>query len=216
MSKIIGPPQSGRVGSVVYVNSARYGPLVRQYVPPSNPRTPAQQNNRSEFGAVSRRWRVLLPEQRGAWHLAALQDRTGLNGYNYFVKINATRAHLGLSRFDLPPRPVPSLGPNPVGEVAVTNTGGRIRIKLRVPSPPGECTLVEGSGPVSAGVRCASHYRFWGLLPAAADGWSDITALYEARYGKPTVGMAIFIRTRQQVDGWMDVPKVTGAIVPSA
>ena len=216
MSKIIGPPQSGRVGSLVYVNSARYGPLVRQFVPPTNPRTPSQQENRSAFAAVSRRWRCLLPEQRDAWHLRASQDRTGLNGYNYYVKINVTRAHLGLSQYDLPPRPVPSLGPNPVGEVVVTNTGGQIRIKLRVPSPPGECTLVEGSGPVSAGVRCASHYRYLGLLPAAADGWSDITALCEARYGRPTVGMAIFIRTRQQVDGWMDVPKVTGAIVPGA
>jgi hypothetical protein len=62
-------------------------------------------------------------------------------------------------------------------------------------------------------VRCAQAYRFLGLLPTPVGGWCDITALYVARYGVPTLGKAVFIRTRQQIDGWNDVGKITSAMV---
>jgi hypothetical protein len=221
MSKISSPPQSGRVGSVVYVNS-RYGQVVRQYVTPRNPKTPLQQANRSHFGAVSSRWRALDPTQRIAWCIAAADSytvsRTGrrvaLNGYNYFIRVNAARAHLGLSQFDLPPT-VPSFSPNPVAELSIANTGGTLTVKLRVPSQPGQCTLVQGAAPVSAGVRCVQHFPLLGLLPAPVNGWSDITDLYVARYGVPMVGTAVFIRTCQHTDGWTDLPKVASAFVPA-
>ena len=222
MSKISSPPQSGRVGSVVYVNS-RYGQLVRQYVPPRNPQTPDQQKNRSNFGAVSSRWRALEPAKRIAWCIGAADSytlsRTGrrvaLNGYNYFIRVNAARAHLGLSQFDLPPT-VPSFSPNPVAELAIANNGGTITLKLRVPSQPGPYTLVQGAAPVSAGVRCVQHFPLLGLLPAPVDGWSDITDLYVAWYGAPIVGTVVFIRTCQHTDGWTDLPKVASAFVPAA
>ena len=222
MSKIISPPQSGRVGNVVYVNS-RYGQLVRQYVTPRNPKTELQQANRHNWGHVSSRWRGLDPAQRIAWCLAAADSytvsRTGrrvaLNGYNYFMRVNAARAHLGLGQLDLPPN-VPTFNPNPVAELLVTNIGGDITMKVRVPSQPGQYTLVQGAAPVSAGVRCVQHFPLLGLLPAPVDGWSDITALYVARYGVPVVGTAVFIRTCQHTDGWTDLPKVASAFVPAA
>ena len=221
MSKISSPPQSGRVGQVVYVNG-RYGQIVRQYVCPRNPKTPDQQNNRSNFGTVSGRWRALDPAQRIAWCIAEADSytisRTGrrvaLNGYNYFIRVNAARAHLGLSQFDLPPA-VPSFSPNPVAELAIANTGGTITMKVRVPSQPGQTTLVQGAAPVSAGVRCVQHFPLLGLLPAPVDGWSDITALYVAPYGRPMVGSAVFVRTCQHIDGWTDLPKVASAVVPA-
>ncbi len=89
-------------------------------------------------------------------------------------------------------------------------------LKLRVPSAPAQDTLVQGARPVSAGVSCVQRFPFLGLLPAAVDGWSDITALYVARYGRPQVGSVVFIRTCQHVDGWVDLPKVTSALVPAA
>ena len=207
---------------MVYVNT-RYGQVVRQFTPPRNPKSPDQQRNRSRFGSVSSRWRILLSDQRTAWCIAAADSytvsRTGLrvplNGYNYFVRVNASRAHLGLSLFDLPPA-VPTFRPNPVAELAVTDTGGAITLKVRVPSPPGQYTLVQGARPVSTGVRCVQHFPYLGLLPAPVDGWSDITALYVARYGVPPRGQAVFIRTCQHIDGWTDLPKVTSAVVPVA
>jgi hypothetical protein len=221
MSKIISLPQSGRVGNLVFCQT-RYGQVVRQYVCPRDPKSPLQQANRNGFGQVSTGWRALDPAKRIAWCLAAANsyttsrtgDRVSLNGYNYFIRVNAARVHLGLSQFDLPPA-VPSFSPNPVAELAIANTGGTVTVKLRVPGQPGQTTLVQGAAPVSAGVRCVQHFPLLGLLPAPVDGWSDITALYVARYGAPIVGTAIFVRTCQHIDGWTDLPKVASAFVPA-
>jgi hypothetical protein len=219
--KISSIPKSGRKGSVVYLNS-RHGKVVREYVPPSNPRTPEQQGHRNNVRAVTGRWRTLTPEQRAAWCAAAANRysvtetgrRVRVNGYHHFVSLNTRRADLGLPQFDLP-LAEPVFSPNPVAELVITNTGGRITLKLRVPSPPAQYTLVQGARPVRSGVRCVQHFPFLGLLPPPKDGWSDITELYVSRYGVPKGGTAIWIRTCQHIDGWIDVLKVARARVPA-
>jgi len=215
-------PKAGRQGNVVYLNT-RYGKVARQYVLPRNPRTAEQQGHRENVRAVSGRWRTLTPEQRAAWRVAAanryIETETGrrvrLSGYNHFVSMNTRRADLGLPQFDLPPAE-PNFSANPVAELVVTNIGGKITLKLRVPSQPALYTLVQGAAPVRTGVRFVLHFPFLGLLPPPTNGWSDITELYVARYGVPKFGTAIWIRTCQHIDGWSDVPKVTRARVPAA
>jgi hypothetical protein len=219
--KISSIPKSGRKGSVVYLNT-RYGKVVRQYVRPRDPRTPEQQHKRSNLVAVCSRWRTLTPEQRAAWGFAAANNdfvtetgrRVRHNGYNFFVSLNMRRADLDLPQFDLPPAE-PFFLPNPVAELVVTNTIGEITLKLRVPSPVAQYTLVQGAAPVRTGVRCVQHFPFLGLLPPPTDGWNDITELYVARYGVPKACTAIWIRTCQHIDGWTDVPKVARARVPA-
>jgi len=201
--KISSIPKSGRKGSVVYLKT-RHRNVVRSYVRPRDPRTPEQLANRSNFGAVSRRWGTLTAEQLAAWRIAALDRyivtkagrRVRPNCYHYFVSVNTQRADLNLPQFDLPPAE-PVFSPNPVAELVITNTGGKITLKLRVPSPPAQYTLVQGTKPVGTGVRCVQHFPFLGLLPPPIDGWSDITDLYKARYGEPKPGTAIWIRTCQ-------------------
>jgi hypothetical protein len=220
--KIISPPQSGRVGDRVFLMT-KYGIVVRRFVCPANPRTPAQMANRQIFAAVSSGWRGLEPQKRLAWGLAASckhiitsdGKRVSMNGYNYYVSVNTKRASLGLPRYDVPVAE-PSFNPNPVSELAVTHVEGKITLKLRVPSPPAQYTVLQGAGPVSAGVSMARHFPRLGLLPAAVDGWVDVTALYVARYGVPPVGTVVFLRTCQHIDGWSDVPKLTSALVPAA
>jgi hypothetical protein len=220
--KISSIPKSGRKGSVVYLNT-RYGKVARQYVRPRDPRTPEQQRKRSNLVAVCNRWRTLTPEQRAAWRAAAANKyfvteagpRVRLNCYNFFVGLNMRRADLGLPQFDLPPAE-PVFSRNPVAELVVANKGGKFTLKLRVPSPPAQYTLLQGAAPVRTAVRCVQHYPFLGLLPPPTDGWSDITELYVARYGVPKAGTAIWIRTCQHIDGWADVPKVARARVAAA
>jgi hypothetical protein len=219
--KISSIPKSGHEDSVVYVKS-RHGNVVREYVTPSNPRTPEQQSHRNNVRAVTGRWRTLSAEQRGAWCAATANKyfvtetgrRVRLNGYHHFVSLNIRRADLGLPQFDLPPAE-PVFSPNPVAELAIANTGGRITLQLRVLGPPAQYTLVQGAAPVRTGVRRVQHFPFLGLLPPPANGWSDITELYVARHGVPKVGTAIWIRTCQHIDGWIDVPKITRARVPA-
>ena len=164
--------------------------------------------NRSNFRAVSRRWRTLTLEQLAAWRIAALNRyivtragrRVRPNGYHYFVSVNTQRAELGLPQFDLPPAE-PVLRANRGAELLITNVGGTITLQLRVLSPPAQYTLVQGAAPVRTAVRCVQHVPFLGLLPPPNDGWSDITDLYVARYGLPKVGTAIWIHTCQHIDG---------------
>ena len=142
--KISSIPKSGRKGSVVYVNS-RHGKVAREYMRTRNPRTPGQQGHRSNFRAVLRRWRTLSADQHAAWRLAAANNtfvtetgrRVRLNGYNFFASLNTRRADLDLPQFDFPPAE-PIFSPNLVAELVITNTGGRITLKLRVPSPPAQ------------------------------------------------------------------------------
>ena len=138
-----------------------------------------------------------------------------LNGYNFFVSLNPRHADLGLPQFELPPAE-PVFGRNPVDELVVTNTRRKITLKLRVTNPPAQYTLAQGARPVGTGVRCVQHFPFLGLFPPPTDGWSDITELYVARYGAPKVGKAIWIRTCQHIDGWIDVPKAVRFRVPAA
>ena len=214
MSKLIGPPQSGRVGNVVYINSKRYGQLVRAFVPPRNRRTPAQQTNRQGFGALAGQWRGLPPDNQSAWQIAADRDRTGLSGYHYYMKLNAASIHIGQPRMELPPSGLPSFPINPVGQVVVQGSGKNLSVKLPVSGPIAPNTLVEAVVRVSTGVRFVENYRYAGLLPAPVNGLSDITDLLIARFGLLTPGQAIFLRTRQQIDGWLDVGKITRAIIP--
>jgi hypothetical protein len=221
MSRKISDPQSGRVGNIVNVIS-RYGQVERAFVVPRNPRAPGQQQVRSNFARVTARWRILTHEQHVAWQIASADSYTtnrlgphvALNGYNYFCRINLCRADLGLDLFDLPPA-VPTFNPNPVEELQITNQRGVSILKLRVPSPPAQYTIVQGASPRSPGVTCVQHFPNLGFLPAPSGGWSDITELYVDRYGVLPVGRMIWIRTRQHIDGWNDLPKQTGAVVPA-
>ena len=97
----------------------------------------------------------------------------------------------------------------------MSNGGGILTLKLRVPALPAEHTIVQGAAPCSAGISCVQHFPGLGFLPAPTDGWSDITALYVAGHGAPPVGQAVWIRTQQHINGWNDLPKHTHAIVPA-
>ena len=215
-------PKRGRKGSVVYL-STRWGKVARQYVPPANPRTSRQQSHRANVRAVAARWHTLSAGQSAAWCAATVNKhfineagrQVRLNGYHYFMSVNVRRADLGLPGFDLPPAE-PVFSPNPVAELVITNTGGRITLKLRVPNPPAQYTLVQGARPARPGVGCVQHFPFLGLLPPPKDGWSDITGLYVARHGVPKVKTAVWIRTCQHIDGWTDAPKVVRCAVPAA
>jgi len=222
MAKKLDVPQSGKSGTVVNM-ATRFGQVQRQYVKPKDPKTPAQMTVRSNLARVSARWRAITEQQRQAWTAGGrdteTQRRLGrssyLTGSQFFNKINCSLVAIGLEQLDDPPE-VPGFTENPVRELSITNNRGVIALKLSVPSEPAEHTLVLGAAPCSAGRSSARHFVFLGFLPDPTRAASDITDLYVARFGVPPVGMKVFIRTQQHIDGWDDLPKQTSAIVPKA
>jgi hypothetical protein len=113
----------------------------------------------------------------------------------------------------LPPEPV-VFGPNPVGQLIITNGANGARLLLSVTGPVTGDIMVFGQAPCSAGRMKRRNVAYLGLPPAPQDGLIDITDLYVARYGEPRPGEKVFIVTVQQQNGWEGDEKETSAIVP--
>jgi len=202
----------------------RYGWVASTFGPPTNRRTAAQQSHRRHILAVSRRWRTLSVEQHETWRVLAANTyyvndegkRVRLNCFKLFVSLNTRRADLGLPQLDLAPAQ-PVFSTSPVKELAVSYPGGKFTLQLRIEGMPEHLILVQGARPVRSGVRLVQHFPLLVLLPPPVDGWSDITELYVARYGVPKPNQAVWIRTCQHIDGFIDVPKVLRVrLLPSA
>ena len=214
--------QSGKRGTIVSLHT-RYGQIQRQYVKPQNPKTLAQMRIRANLARFAAGWRGLTEEQRVAWTGTARNGRTRrrlghstyLTGCQLFIKINSARAAVGLRPLLDPPE-LPKFDTNPVVALVITNDDDDISLRLKVSGTPDAAIVVLGISPRSAGVSYAWNFVTLGLMPAASRGLSDITDLYVARFGVPAPGTRVFIRTRQQINGWEDAPKQTSAIVPKA
>lgn len=76
---------SGRMDGVVFARG-RGGPYVRTFVPPTQPRTDPQQENRALFGQMSVEWGALDESERSAFSSAALSyPRTNSLGVTYYM-----------------------------------------------------------------------------------------------------------------------------------
>ena len=218
--KILDIPQSGKRGQYVSMGG-RYGQVSRIVAKTSNPETPSQLTIRRILRKVSARWRELTEGERTAWIIAAQQAKTHtrlnqngpLTGAQLFNKINCTLELFGEDQVGAPP-PLPQFPDLAPENLVITNTAGVIALKLTCPNSPGENTIVRASAPLSAGRSKAPSYRILGVCPTPASGSSDITGLYTARFGVPPVGMKVFVRVNQFVNGWEDMAAKFSAIVP--
>jgi hypothetical protein len=219
--KFLDIPKSGKCGTTVAYES-RYGHCLRQLIIPKNRQTFARQHVREAFGRCSRAWGKLLTQaQRDAWETAAIEVQSAtrlgqsgpLTGQQHFQSINNARARIGLHMLLAPPAPV-AFGPNPVGQLTITNGDAGPRLLLEVSGPVLEDIMIFGQAPCSSGRNKRRNVSYLGLLPAPQNGLSDITELYLAKFGEPTSGQKIFIVTCQQKDGWEGFHQQTSAIVP--
>jgi hypothetical protein len=113
-----------------------------------------------------------------------------------------------------PPSPV-VFGPNPVEALSVSQGDEGISLRLSVSGSVVEDIMVFGAAPCSAGRKKCRNVAYLGLLPAPVGGVSDITEMYVKRYGEPEPGKRVFIRTRQQRNGWEGHHKDTSEVVPA-
>ena len=187
-------------------------------------RTPDVRRARKNLGDLARMWNELTEEQRTAWHHRARGMRSRvrngrsyrLDGQKLFLKINSVLLLLGREPRTEPP-PEPRFGPNPVGELQITDAGAGLALNLRVKGTLAEEVMVYASPPRNAGRRYCGDFRFLGLLPDPVEHWSDITRLYVRKFGVPPRNTRVFIRVWQVVDGWENkaAMQITSALVPA-
>ena len=220
--RILDIPMSGRRGKhVFYMRGRRL--YRRLYVVPRNVRTTARRRTRGAFGVIAKAWGGrLTEEQRRAWIVAAAKVKSHprlwqsgrLTGEMHFQGINSARARIGLEMLVFPPERV-IFGPNPVEGIAISYVNGQVRLRLKVAAPVTEDIMVFGQAPCSAGRKKWRHGAYLGLLPVPEGGESDITEMYVAKYGEPVPGKKVFIRTRQQKDGWEGYDQDLCEVVPA-
>jgi len=130
------------------------------------------------------------------------------------VKANSRRLAVGQDLLAWPPGPE-SFRPTPLVRFVITNSGGRIALKLRVSGGPTEGVMVSASRPRNAGVMVWEKFVRIGLLPAPVGGMSDITRQYVAKHGVPPVGKKVFIRIQQMNDYVGNFVQIVSAVVPA-
>ena len=197
--------------------SKQHKPVARKKRP-----TTGQRRARADMRALSAAWNSLTEEQREAWDVAAHTNRRGgqaarsrqRSGRRLFVKVNFRRLALGQDLLAWPPGSE-CVRPIPIARFAITNTGGRIALKLSVPAGQAEGVMVSSWHPLNAGVMVWKKFVRIGLLPPLVDGMSDITPLYVAKYGIPPVGKKVFIRIQQMNDYVSSIVQILSAIVPA-
>ena len=220
-NKLLDIPKSGRCGNVVFF-VIRNHQRERTYVVPQTVRNAATGRARGAFGTLSRAFNTLLTNpQRAAWNAAAanVQSRSRLGqsgpltGLQHFVGINSARARIDRPCLLWPPAPA-TFAPNPVEALNLLYVDGRLRIELRLSGPVVEDIMLFAQAPCRPGWKKWRHGTCLGLLPPPHNRLSDITDLYLAAFGHPEPGKKIFIRTRQQRDGWEAQAKDLTARVP--
>ena len=107
--KVLDIPKLGKCGGTVWQRN-RYCQYSYPAFIPYNPRTPAQVAVRTDFGAVSARWRALTEDQRIIWCKVARTKKSKprlcqcgpLTGFLLFMKVNVRLVNRGLPQVDLP------------------------------------------------------------------------------------------------------------------
>jgi len=211
MAKILNGKLSGKFGNMVYVNAPQEQ-VVRNRPARRWHSTPRRGQAKQILAAVASQWHTLTRKQFAAW--AAAGQNVKLKGYRLFCKINCALLAAGLPMVMDPPKRE-NIQPNPVGEFEILNRGGAITMRVRVPQAPAQYTFLLAAPPCSRGYSVPRRKpSIIGWLPAAVEGWSDITEVYVRAYGVPPVGLQVFIQTRQLINGWEDDLKQTCADVP--
>jgi hypothetical protein len=220
--KILDIPQSGKLG--LYVSQGgRYGQIRRILAIPANPRTEDQLNIRQLLGTAAHNWKTITETQRLAWSEAAkliqTRPRLGqsgpLTGLQLYIRINLNLSIVGEPTVATPPA-APVFESNVVNGIELTNPGGVVAVKLTCAGDSAAFNLVWASPPQSAGRLVVSEFNYLGELPEIAGGKADITALYTAKYGAPAAGQKVFVRSKQMLDGYEDLPHQWSGIVPAA
>ena len=219
--KILDTPRSGKCGQTVAFQS-RFGLCLRQYVPQKAALTPAREHVCAVFGNNSRKWSAKLSdEQRDRWILAGAQvmshprlaQKGPLTGQQFWQAISTVRAIVGLPEtLEVPPRPV--FSQSNVGRLVIENGADGVRLYLAVSGELNEDIMVFGQEPCSRGRYKRRNVSYLGLLPPPIGGLSEITRLYQAKFGEPRPGQKVFIVTCQEKDGWKGLDLETSATVP--
>ena len=221
---------SGKLGGNVFARN-KGGAYSRNWVKPTNPSTPAQQNQRNTLALKSAAWRLLTDEQRDSWKSWAddnpVLDRLGasivLSGAQAYTKININRDNAGDSATQSTTPGSPTYAAavlNTAGSLDVQIAGDTLLVPLGAGAAENDIVFMFCSKPVSAGVtNTNSSLRLVTVSTLSAAQISaaevDIITTYKAIFGTLTgkAGQRVNVSGRQYDEGQLNTAQdVTGVI----
>jgi hypothetical protein len=107
-----------------------------------------------------------------------------------------------------------AFGQNPAVAFTIINDKWDFAMELTLARAPTEEIMLWASPPCNAGKRRNWDYRVLGLLQTPVEGANNFRKLYVKRFGVPPVGKRVFIRVRQQMNGWRGESWEGSAVVP--
>ncbi len=153
---------SGKLGGNVFARN-KGGAYTRNWVKPTNPSTPAQQNQRNTLALKSAAWRGITDSERNSWKSWAednpVLDRLGssivLSGAQAFTKININRDNASDSstQAEVPAAPTFTAAIfDTASSLTISISGNQLEIPLGTGAADTQIMFVFASKPVSAGV----------------------------------------------------------------
>ena len=218
--KTLDGPQVGARGDVV-ASRNHYGQHLRKKGRPKKRLTVARVQADAAMRLVAEAWNNLTEDQRERWCVAGpyvpsrkVLGRAGrLDGRGFFFKVNLPRARLGQELVLEPPAQA-AFGRNPAVAFTITNDKWDFAMELTLARAPTEEIMLWASPPCNPGKRRNWDYRVLGLLQTPVEGANNFRRLYVKRFGVPPVGKRVFVRVRQQTNGWRGQPWEGSAVVP--
>ena len=214
---------------VYYRIHRRNDQYARRYVLPLNPRTPPQRLMRAIVAALAKDWSGAA--HAGAtggleclWRESQQPLAVGAGTDLGAEPLRQAQQHPGAhwpSERLWPPRRA-KFYRSPVAGLRLSRCEGRVRLELVVVGPVARDLMVFGEAPCSAGWSKLRHPVYLGLVPAVGgragalvERCFDLTDWYVGRFGEPAPGQRVFIRVRQQRNGWESAQKDVSAVVPA-
>jgi hypothetical protein len=218
--KTLDGPQIGAHGEVV-ASRNHYGQHLRKKGHPKKLLTAARLQSDTAMRIVAEAWNNLTDEHRDRWYVAGpyvpsrkVFGKAGrLDGRGFFFKANLPRARLGQELLPEPPAQA-GFGRNPAVAFIITNDKWDFAMELTLARAPTEEIMLWASPPCNAGKKRNWDYRVLGLLQTPVEGVNNFRRLYVKRFGVPPVGKRVFVRIRQQTNGWRGDPWEGSAVVP--
>ena len=212
--KMLDVPRSGSQAATTASHN-RNGQYTRSRRAPVQPRTPAQLNVRARQASNAAAWRTLTNTQREGWtSLGMMMTRTDalgqtytLTGFQAYCSVNNNLAQSGGTLLS----DAPALEtPTGLSSITVTLTGG-VTPAFSVaftptPLPTGEKAMFRCSPQTSAGRTFNGDYRVITVTSAAATSPTNILTAYQAKFGTPVTGNAIFVSGSITVGGFESIP----------
>lgn len=216
--KYLGVPQSGSQAATVASRNSS-GQYYRNRAMPTQPRTPAQVNQRARLTTASAAWRGLTASQQTSWIsfgqsftvVNSLGTPIHLTGLQCFIKVATVDVINGAAMPTVPPA-LPSFLANTCTGVSAVSATPLIQIAGANPAA-GTLFMVFSSPQLSPGVNFNGVYRYIQTSQVFTTGQMSIQTAWALKFGALIAGKKIFVKVVQSQSGMQDNGTIFTCIV---